>query len=126
MNMPRKTRITVLILGAALALSACARPNDSGEFYDPYEATNRKVHAANGRADRKMMRPAALTYGRTVPPGIRTTANNFAQNLSVPGTVVNDLLQFRIGDALHNTLRFAINTTVGIGGRFDSASGSRS
>jgi phospholipid-binding lipoprotein MlaA len=33
--------------------------------------------------------------------------------------VLNDLLQLSIGDAAQNTLRFAINSTIGIGGLFD-------
>jgi phospholipid-binding lipoprotein MlaA len=31
------------------------------------------------------------------------------------------VLQLRLGKAVHNTLRFAVNTTVGIGGIFDPA-----
>jgi phospholipid-binding lipoprotein MlaA len=35
--------------------------------------------------------------------------------------VLNDLLQLRIDDAAQNTLRFAINSTIGIGGLLDPA-----
>ena len=39
----------------------------------------------------------------------------------MPGTVLNDVLQLRIDHAIENTLRFAINTTIGIGGFLDPA-----
>ena len=35
---------------------------------------------------------------------------------------MNNILQLRLGKAVENTLRFAINSTIGIGGLFDPAS----
>jgi ABC-type transporter lipoprotein component MlaA len=52
---------------------------------------------------------------------VRQGVTNFASNLNQPGYVLNDLLQLRVGDAVQNTLRFAINSTVGIGGLLDPA-----
>ncbi len=46
---------------------------------------------------------------------------NFANNLSGPTDIVNSVLQLRLGRAAENTLRFAINTTIGLGGIFDPA-----
>jgi len=104
-----------------LALAGCAGPEVTSGVYDPLEPANRQMHAANKGLDRALLRPAANGYGQ-IPPDLRRGVSNFADNLSVPGTVVNDLLQFRVEDALHNTLRFAINTTVGLGGILDPAS----
>jgi phospholipid-binding lipoprotein MlaA len=56
-----------------------------------------------------------------IPRPVRRGVSNFASNLSQPGYVLNNLLQFRIDDAAKNTLRFAINSTIGIGGLFDPA-----
>ena len=42
-------------------------------------------------------------------------------NLSLPGKVVNSLLQGRPGPATRNFFRFAVNSTLGIGGMFDPA-----
>ncbi len=109
-------------LGVVFLLAAgCADPVTRGDIHDPFEPTNRKIHGANKTLDRALLRPAANEYGH-LPPELRQGASNFADNLSVPGTVVNDLLQFHIEDAIHNTLRFAINTTVGLGGLWDPAS----
>jgi phospholipid-binding lipoprotein MlaA len=60
-------------------------------------------------------------YGGAVPEPVRQGVDNFASNLSQPSNVVNNLLQVRIGQAAQNTLRFVINSTVGIGGLFDPA-----
>ena len=101
----------------AFGLAGCAaEPND-----DPLEPVNRGVHGVNLALDTVALRPGSQVYGTVVPQPARTGVNNFANNLSLPGTVVNDLLQFRLEDALHNTTRFVVNTTIGLGGLFDPA-----
>jgi phospholipid-binding lipoprotein MlaA len=107
-------------VGLALAaLSACTAPAPSG-IDDPYEGFNRKVHGFNTTVDKNVIRP--LAKGTTfIPEPISKGVSNFASNLSLPGTVANDLLQANIGDAAHNSLRFLVNTTVGVGGLFDPA-----
>jgi phospholipid-binding lipoprotein MlaA len=114
-------------IGAALVsllLSACGPaalpPGDS--VVDRDEAQNREIHAFNLSVDRALVGPASGAYGNLVPPPVRRGIDNFAANLNQPGYVLNNLLQFRLGDAVENTLRFAVNTTVGIGGLFDPAS----
>ena len=107
----------LLAIAAALILAACSSANSE----DPLETTNRAVHGVNVVLDQAALRPASQIYGTVVPQPARAGVNNFASNLSVPGTVVNDLLQLRLEDALHNTTRFLVNTTVGLGGLFDPA-----
>lgn len=109
------------VLIAALGLSACAREPVPQEINDPNEATNRQVHAFNRGVDKALLRPAASAYGSVVPQPLEQGISNFATNLDAPGDVVNDLLQAKPGDAMHNTVRFMINTTIGIGGLFDPA-----
>jgi phospholipid-binding lipoprotein MlaA len=107
----------VLVL---LALSACSAPAPSG-IDDPYEGFNRKVHGFNTAVDKNVLRPLAAGTSKIVPEPVSRGVTHFADNLSLPAAVVNDLLQFNIGDAAHNTMRFLVNTTVGIGGIFDPA-----
>jgi phospholipid-binding lipoprotein MlaA len=109
------------LLAAALALAACAAPPPPSEPFDPDEANNRQVHAFNKSLDRGAVGPAANTYGRIIPEPVRIGVGNFASNLELPGEVVNSVLQGRIGPAAENTLRFAINTTIGLGGVWDPA-----
>ena len=88
---------------------------------DPDEARNREIHDFNRGVDRALLRPTANTYSTILPEPIERGVSNFAQNLDAPGDVVNNVLQGRPGPALENTLRFAINSTIGIGGLFDPA-----
>ncbi|MGP1355621.1 MlaA family lipoprotein [Roseicyclus sp.] len=115
--------LRVPLLAAALALAACGPatlpPGDT--IADASEAQNRAVHRFNVSLDRALVGPAANAYGNAIPRPVRRGVSNFASNLNQPGYVLNDLLQLRVEDAVRNTLRFAVNTTVGIGGLFDPA-----
>ncbi len=111
--------LLALILGAAL--SACATAEPGVEINDPYEVQNRKIHEINVAVDRVVVRKAASAYGRAVPDGPKKLINNFSYNFSEPKNVVNSLLQGQISDAMDAGIRFAINTTVGIGGLVDVA-----
>ncbi|TCO73496.1 MlaA family lipoprotein [Rhodovulum euryhalinum] len=101
-------------------MAGCAAPIPTG-LSDPHEAQNREMHRANVALDRTVVRPASIAYGSVVPRPMRTGLGNFASNLSLPGAVINSLLQLRPGDAAQNTTRFLINSTIGIGGLFDPA-----
>lgn len=104
----------VLVVGAIT--SGCAGPQTASGINDPHEATNREIHKANLVLDRMLLDPASEVAGTVIPKPIRQGVSNFSENLSIPGTVVNDLLQLNIGDAAHNTMRFLFNTTLGLGG----------
>jgi phospholipid-binding lipoprotein MlaA len=106
-----------------LALTACGPaalpPGD--RIADADEAQNRAVHQFNVSLDRALVGPAARGYGTAVPEPVRQGVSNFASNLSQPSYIMNNLLQVRIGQASQNTLRFLVNSTVGLGGLFDPA-----
>lgn len=110
-------RVGVLILGLGV-LAACTTPQNGGVF-DPYEQANRKTHAFNKGLDRNLVSPVARGYDAVVPDPVEDSVSNFASNLSLPGKVVNNVLQADLVGAGQNTLRFLINTTAGIGGVFD-------
>ena len=88
---------------------------------DPYEAQNRKVHAFNRGLDRALVRPAALGYSKVLPDEIEDSIGYFARNLGQPSVVVNSLLQGDLRGAGNATLRFTVNTTLGLFGFFDVA-----
>lgn len=114
-----RTRAAAAV-AAVLVLASCAAPTASGTD-DPDEAKNREIHAFNRAVDRALFRPASGAYGGAVPEPVRQGLSNVAGNLDLPGDVVNNVLQLRLGKALENTLRFAINSTIGVGGLFDPA-----
>ncbi|MDU8927615.1 VacJ family lipoprotein [Alisedimentitalea sp. MJ-SS2] len=113
------------VLAAVVVLSACSVPGP-GEapdgIHDPYETVNRSNHEFNRTIDRRLLRPAGKGYSTAIPAPVADTVSNFASNLSLPGTVVNNLLQGNLGGAFQNTFRFAFNTVFGIGGLGDPAS----
>ncbi len=117
--MPARTnRFLMLAAGLALVLVAACSPRPPGvEIHDPYEVTNRAWFENNLALDNAVLGDTT----ETSDSGLRRVVRNFGTNLSIPGSVVNNLLQFRPDRAIENTLRFAINSTVGIGGLFDPA-----
>jgi len=88
---------------------------------DPLQAMNLKSFELTQSIDRALIRPAAMAYERIVPVPIAEGVRNVLNNLQGPDQFVNFLLQHRLGKAVHVLARFAINSTVGIGGLFDVA-----
>lgn len=116
-----KTGQRVLPLIGVLLVVACAGPEISSGIFDPFETQNRNVHEFNRQVDKALLRPASTAYGGVLPEPVRNGVGNFAANLSIPGAVLNDILQLNIGDAVHNSVRFLINSTVGLAGILDPA-----
>ncbi len=110
--------LIVAILSAA-TLAACAPVpqgvSDDG-ISDPYEAGNREVHAFNKRLFGKRNG----TYARVVPDEFQKMIHNVADNLSMPQVAVNSFLQGNLRGAGIATYRFAVNSTIGIGGLIDA------
>jgi phospholipid-binding lipoprotein MlaA len=115
-------RRAVPAFAVVLVLAGCAADRGPGEINDPYENVNRRVHAFNRGLDKVVVRPSSQVYGTVLPQTVRTGVSNFAENLSVPGTVVNNILQGKPIDALGNTVRFGFNLVFGFGGLADPAS----
>lgn len=105
----------------ALGLSACAPAPVTQGINDPFEKQNRATHGVNLTLDKYVIRPLANKATRIIPDPVITGVSNFADNLSLPGMVANDLLQFKLADAFMNTARFAVNSTIGVGGLMDPA-----
>ncbi len=103
------------------ALEAEETP-DPVEVQDPWERFNRGMHNFNAKADKYVVRPLGVAYDTVTPQPIQHGVTRFFTNLQSPRTMVNELLQGRPLDAAETLSRFAVNTTVGIGGLFDPAS----
>ena len=108
-------------LGFVGFLAACAAAPENGDVRDPNEKFNRKVHSFNIALDKHLLRPTSSVYGSLIPDPVKTSFSNFAANLDGPGDVANDLLQAKVGSATKNSLRFLVNSTVGLAGLFDPA-----
>jgi phospholipid-binding lipoprotein MlaA len=117
----RPSTRTLAAAAVCVALSACGPAPSQDGISDPNEAQNRAVHKFNLALDKNVLRPVATEATSAVPDPVEMAVVNFADNLELPGMVVNNILQLRLGKAVENTLRFAINTTIGIGGLLDPA-----
>src|SRR6185312_2315168 len=96
-------------------------PGDEAEVSDPFEKMNRSTFERNMRFNHSVIYPAAETYHNVVPEPVRNSIDNFVSNLDEPFVFANDVLQLRLEAAATTVGRFAINSTVGVGGLFDVA-----
>jgi phospholipid-binding lipoprotein MlaA len=113
---PRVAACCVVLLLAGCATTESRVPGD------PWEPANRKVHSFNSGVDRAALRPTARAYVKVTPKWMRNMVGNFFTNLEYPITIVNQVLQGKVKEAGQDTLRFTLNTTLGLGGFFDPAS----
>lgn len=123
-------RIAGLVL--ALSLTACAtRPDPNNlpavqayeEANDPVEPLNRYFFELNRFFDIILLKPVATWYDGVVPEPGRDGIRNFLDNLRSFVIVANDGLQGEWDRAGVTATRFGINTTVGVLGIFDPATG---
>ena len=105
----------ILFLSLMLVTTACSSVSQ-GENDDPLEGFNRKANEFNKALDKNLLRPLAMTYADYVPERLRVVISNVAENLSTPGDVANNLLQGDLESGVKNTAKFALNSTVGVGG----------
>jgi phospholipid-binding lipoprotein MlaA len=112
---------TPYFLVLSLGLTACAQKSTNPD--DPFESVNRKTYAFNHAVDTVVFKPPAVIYKTLVPALVRNSVNNFYNNIYLMPTVANDLLQVDGRQAIKDTWRFIANTTIGVGGLFDVATG---
>ena len=89
---------------------------------DPLEGFNRSMFSFNESLDSSVIKPVAEVYQTVTPSLVKTAVGNFFSNAGDVWTAVNNVLQGNFADGANDFMRFAINTTVGIGGLIDVAS----
>lgn len=114
-NLRRAIAASVLVLTGLL--SGCAHQNAR----DPLEPLNRGIYAFNDAVDTVVMKPVATGYRAILPQFVRTGVSNFFSNLDDVTVIVNGILQLKIPQALSDTGRLLINTTIGVLGLVDVA-----
>jgi phospholipid-binding lipoprotein MlaA len=88
---------------------------------DPLEGMNRVFFAITQPIDRFILRPVAMVYRAVMPEPVRDGVHNALANIFMPSTLVNDMIQLKPKRAWQTAKRFAINSTIGIGGLVDVA-----
>ena len=111
---------TFVAAALLLSLPGCATVPQTAP-HDPWERFNRGTQRFNDALDRAVLKPVATGYHKFVPRVIRTGVSNLLGHLEFPTTIVNDLLQLKLRDTAADIGRFALNSTLGIGGLLDPA-----
>jgi phospholipid-binding lipoprotein MlaA len=70
----------------------------------------------NTAADKAVIRPVAIGYRNYTPGVFQDAVRNFFSNLNDVVVFVNDLLQFKVVQAMQDSSRIAYNTTFGLFG----------
>lgn len=115
-----------ILVGVVITLSGCATTGDVSQQniaskVDPYENFNRKMFGFNDTVDNYVAEPISSAYKWITPQFMQTGIFNFFNNLKNVNVVINDVLQAKFSQSAEDTGRFAINSTVGLGGLFDIA-----
>lgn len=106
---------------AVMVLTGCATGPDRHPE-DPFEPLNREIYSFNSGVDMFVFKPAAGLYHKFIPPQARHGVTNFFSNVNDVNVAANEILQFKIQDAIVTGLRFTVNSTLGVAGLFDVAS----
>lgn len=110
----------------ALLVTACASgnvtPREDRAASDPWEPVNRAAYGFHTAIDNATLRPIGNAYRKVVPTFIRRGVTNFTDNLVAPRSVVNNFLQGKPRTGVTESVRFVLNSTVGLGGLIDVAS----
>ena len=118
-----KHLLPVLLTGMFVSGCATLPPGDPVD-YDPWEKMNRSIYGFNVAVDNASLKPIAKGYRRVLPEPVRNGISNFFRNLGAPRNVVNNFLQGKPRHGFGELARFAVNTTVGVGGLIDIAAAS--
>ena len=104
-----------------LLLALIIVPNTYASDDDPLEPMNRAIFEFNEIVDDNVLKPIAKGYKYVTPDPVEVGISNFFSNLGEIGTITNDLLQLKFSQAGRDTMRFFLNSTLGIFGIFDVA-----
>ena len=115
--MKRFSFCILLICGFALIKPAMAEEEGALETY------NRSMFTFNTAFDDYIMKPIAKGYRAVTNEFVRERVRNFFSNLKEPATMINHTLQGNLADTGKSGGRFLVNTTLGLLGTFDVASG---
>ncbi len=88
---------------------------------DPHERFNRGVFEFNDRLYFYALKPTAVLYSVLLPKGFREAIQRGFHNVVFPCRWINLTLQGKSDKAADETLRFLINSTLGLAGLFDFA-----
>jgi phospholipid-binding lipoprotein MlaA len=105
------------------SFSSISMANSGEEAGDPWEGFNRAMFSFNDGLDRYVLLPVTKGYRFVMPDVAEKGVNNFFENLGDVSTFLNNLLQGKVSSATQDLARVAFNSTFGLLGFIDVASG---
>ena len=117
------SRLRAAVLCGALSLSLLGGCATTGNPRDPLEPLNRAVYTFNDGVDALFVKPFAEFYRLIVPEFARTGVSNFFSNINDVIVFANNLLQGKVTHAASDMGRILVNSTAGVLGLFDVATG---
>lgn len=118
LRLPWLCVVCVLII----AMQGCAS-SEERDPRDPWEGLNRGVFKFNEAIDRTVVTPVAKGYNFILPGFLNRGITNAFNNLKDIVTAGNQLLQLKPLGAFESLGRVMFNSTLGLGGLIDLASG---
>lgn len=106
----------------ALAAFLMAVPMAAQAAGDPLESFNRPMFAFNKGLVDWVINPMVNHVGPWIPGPVKTGLGNAYSNLTEIEMILDNALQGKATNTAVSAARFAVNSTVGIGGLFDPAS----
>ncbi|WP_156678527.1 MlaA family lipoprotein [Sphingomonas profundi] len=117
-------RVFVPLATLALLAGCATTPGtDRLAERDPLQGLNRAVWGFNQGVDKVVLKPASTVYRTVTPRPARRGLSRLLDNLSEPWSFINNMLQGKPDRAFTNLGRFVVNTTIGVGGLADHATG---
>lgn len=110
------------LLFTLMGLTGCVHTTGIHNPEDPWESVNRRVYRFNKGLDQLMLKPAARTYQKVMPAGLKKAFHQFFNNIDDVMVTLNDLLQGNLKQAGRDGARLVVNTTWGVLGFADPAS----
>jgi phospholipid-binding lipoprotein MlaA len=94
-----------------------------GDMPDPLAPFNKTMYRFNYRLDKYVLLPVVIGYYKVTPGFLRTGVHNFFVNFRNIVTFFNSVLQFSGRKSVQTAGRFAVNSTLGVAGLLDPATG---
>ena len=111
-------KIMACTVAVLWAMPVCADNND-----DALETYNRAMFEFNLKLDEYVTKPLAKGYRAITTKFIRERVGNFFNNLREPASMINHSLQGNCAESVKSAGRFVINSSLGLLGTFDVATG---
>jgi len=93
------------------------------DAYDPWECFNRRMYIFNYYFDKYLFLPVVGAYEWIMPDYFEERISKIFDNLHELSNLTNNLLQLKASGTAITVGRIAVNTTIGLAGMYDPASG---